>query len=60
MHFLRNLFTENVYKINEINIKEPYNKQHSDICVQEEYKNCLRSRKDILIVKLAAVRIAQF
>lgn len=60
MYFLRSLFTENMYKIKEINEKETHNKQKSDIYVQETYKNCLCNRKDILIVKLATVGIAQF
>lgn len=60
MYFLRSLFTENIYKINEINEKNPHNKQKSDIYVQETYKNCLCNRKDILIVELATVGIAQF
>lgn len=60
MYFLRSLFTENIYKINEINEKETHNKQNSDIYVQEAYKNCLCNRKDILIVKLATVGIVQF
>lgn len=60
MCFLRSVFTANVCKINEINEKETYNKQNCDIYVQKAYKNCLCNRKDILIVKLAAVGIAQF
>jgi len=60
MCFLRSLFIENVRKTNEINEKGTYNKQNSDIYVQEAYKNRLCNRKDILIVKLAAVGIAQF
>lgn len=60
MYFLRSLFTENIYKINEINEKETHNKQNSDIYVQETYKNCLCNRRDILIVKLATVGIVQF
>lgn len=59
MYFLRSLFTDIVCKINEINEKETYNKQNSDIYVQEAYKNCLCSRKDILIVKLSVIEIAQ-
>lgn len=38
MYFLRSLFTENVHEINEINEKETYNKQNSDIYVQKAYK----------------------
>lgn len=60
MYFFRSLFTEKVHKINEVNRKETYNKQNSDIYVQKAYKNCLCDRKDILIMKLAAVGIAQF
>lgn len=60
MYFLRSIFAENVYKINEINEKETDDKQKNDIYVQKTYKNCLCNRKDIVIVKLATVGIAQF
>lgn len=59
MYFLRSLFIEIVHKINEVNEKETYNKQNSDIYVQEAYKTCLCNGKDILIVKLAVIEIAQ-
>lgn len=38
MYFLRSIFAENKYKINEINEKETDDKQKNDIYVQKTYK----------------------